>query len=254
MYLLEGNNITKIYQSRKNSAVTKAVDGIDIRIMEGEFVGIMGPSGSGKTTLLNVLSGLDDLTNGELSINQQDLLKMNDEDSAKYRRKNMGFIFQDFNLLDSLTLEENIRLPLILDKKLTIKKEKDVQRIISYLGIEAIKDKYPWNVSGGQQQRTAIAMAMINDPKIIFADEPTGNLDSKSSNLVMRSLQRLNKDEKRTILMVTHDPFAASYCNRILFLVDGRIHLEIIKEGSNNTFFDKILDCFTVMGGVESDF
>ena len=249
MTILKANSLIKVYGGYKKSSSTKALKGVDISINEGEFVGIMGPSGSGKTTLLNILGGIDKPTSGIVKIHGEDLFTMDKNKLALYRRKNIGFIFQEFNLLDSLTLKENIMLPMILDKKKKGYMEKKTLEIMKAFHIDDIKDKYPWNVSGGQQQRAAACRALVNDPKIVMADEPTGNLDSKSSRDIMNSLERINEREGSTILMVTHDPFTASFCKKIVFIKDGMVNLEINREGSRKEFFDKILDCLSIMGG-----
>ncbi|WP_010299417.1 ABC transporter ATP-binding protein [Clostridium senegalense] len=249
MEILMINNLTKIYSSYKGVKEVKALDGISLTINNGEFVGIMGPSGSGKTTLLNILSGVDNKTSGEIIIKDKNISKMKKDELALFRRKNIGYIFQDFNLLDSLNLEENIALPLILDKLEPVKIEKKVHSLMTFFNIEDLKKKYPYHVSGGQKQRVAAARALINEPAIIFADELTGNLDSKSSNNVMETISSMNKDINSTILMVTHDPFAASFCKRIIFIKDGKIEIEIASNGDRKDFFDKILEVQSVIGG-----
>ncbi|GAA0127356.1 ABC transporter ATP-binding protein [Clostridium senegalense] len=249
MEILMINNLTKIYSSYKGVKEVKALDGISLTINNGEFVGIMGPSGSGKTTLLNILSGVDNKTSGEIIIKDKNISKMKKDELALFRRKNIGYIFQDFNLLDSLNLEENIALPLILDKLEPVKIEKKVHSLMTFFNIEDLKKKYPYHVSGGQKQRVAAARALINEPAIIFADEPTGNLDSKSANNVMETISSMNKDINSTILMVTHDPFAASFCKRIIFIKDGKIEIEIASNGDRKDFFDKILEVQSVIGG-----
>ena len=178
---------------------------------------------------------------------------MSNEELALFRRRRMGFVFQEFNLLDSLTLKENIMLPLVLDKKENSEMEKLANQVIQKFGIEEAAEKYPYAVSGGQQQRAAVARAIINNPAIVFADEPTGNLDSKSSNAVMNAFQKMNENNKVTILMVTHDPFAASFCKRIIFIKDGSVNMEIVRKGERKQFFDNILDCLAVLGGEKSD-
>lgn len=213
----------------------------------------MGPSGSGKTTLLNILSGIDLPSGGNVLLENKDIYSMSTEELALFRRKRMGFVFQEFNLLDSLTIKENIVLPLVLDKKDPTQVELMASKVIKIFDIEAIADKYPYEVSGGQQQRGAIARAIINNPAVVFADEPTGNLDLKASKTVMNTLERMNTEEKVTVMMVTHDPFAASYCKRIIFIKDGVINFEIVKKGNNQEFFEKILDCLAVLGGEKSD-
>ena len=213
----------------------------------------MGPSGSGKTTLLNILSGIDKPTSGEIEIGGKNINSLNKDELALFRRQHLGFVFQEFNLLDSLTLKENIMLPMILDKRKTYEMETKSKEIMSLFEINEIANKYPYNVSGGQQQRAAVARALINEPAIVFADEPTGNLDSKSSKAVMKCFEKMNKEKAATILMVTHDTFAASYCKRIVFIKDGEINMEIVKKGDRKEFFDRILDCLAVLGGEKND-
>ncbi|GAA0740942.1 ABC transporter ATP-binding protein [Clostridium oceanicum] len=248
MIVLETKQLTKIYRGKDESNSTYALNGIDIKVNAGEFLGIMGPSGSGKTTLLNILGGIDKPSSGSIKIMEKNIEGLGKNELAIFRRKNLGFIFQDFNLMDSLTLEENVMLPMVLDKKERYHMERNTKKIMKFFDIYNIKDKYPYNISGGQQQRVATSRALVNNPSIILADEPTGNLDSKSSNNVMKYLYKLNKDIKSTILMVTHDPFTASFCNRIIFIKDGNIYMEITKKGNRKDFFNKILDCQAIMG------
>ena len=247
MSILNAEKLIKIYGGK--SSFTKALNGFNMSMNKGEFVGVMGPSGSGKTTLLNLLGGLDTVTSGTIKINDKMINTMNKDELALFRRRNIGFIFQDFNLLDSLNISENIMLPLILDGKKTDEMESRALEIMSYLGIDDIANKYPYNVSGGQQQRCVVARALVNDPVIVMADEPTGNLDSKSSRRVMESMERLNKQDNSSILTVTHDPLAASYCNRIIFIKDGALFMEIVKKEGRRQFFDRIMDCLAVLEG-----
>lgn len=249
MEILRVNNLTKVYSSYKGAKEVIALNGINLTVKQGEFVGIMGPSGSGKTTLLNILSGVDKCTSGEIVIKNKNISKMKKDDLALFRRKNIGYIFQDFNLLDSLNLEENIALPLILDKVNPADINDRIHKIMSFFTIENLKKKYPYNISGGQKQRVAAARALINNPAIIFADEPTGNLDSKSANNIMSTISKMNTDIDSTVLMVTHDPFAASFCKRIIFIKDGNIKMEITSDGNRKKFFDKILEVQSIIGG-----
>lgn len=249
MEILKIENLTKVYNSFKGSKEVTALGGVNLIINKGEFVGIMGPSGSGKTTLLNILSGVDKSTSGDVIISNKDISKMKKDKLALFRRKNIGYIFQDFNLLDSLTLEENIALPLILDKKNSKKVEESVNNLMRFFNISDLKKKYPYHISGGQKQRVAAARALVNEPDIIFADEPTGNLDSKSSNSIMSTISKMNNEINSTVLMVTHDPFAASFCKRIIFIKDGKIKMEITSDGDRKKFFDKILEVQSVIGG-----
>lgn len=249
MEILNIENLTKVYSSFKGAKEVNALGGINLTVNKGEFVGIMGPSGSGKTTLLNILSGVDKGTSGKVIISNKDVSKMKKDELALFRRKNIGYIFQDFNLLDSLTLEENISLPLILDKKDTKEIEKSVNNLMNFFNILDLREKYPYHISGGQKQRVAAARALVNDPAIIFADEPTGNLDSKSANNIMTTISKMNDEINSTVLMVTHDAFAASFCKRIVFIKDGKIKMEIASDGDRKKFFDKILEVQSVIGG-----
>ena len=253
MSVLQVKNLSRVYGGRKGVNSTKALNGIDLRVEQGEFVGVMGPSGSGKTTLLNMLGGIDRPTSGIIEIAGENISTMDKNRLALFRRRKLGFVFQEFNLLDSLTLKENIILPMILDKRNTLEMEQKAKEILELFEIDDIGDKYPYNVSGGQQQRAAVGRALVNNPAILFADEPTGNLDSRSSNAVMECFEKMNREMRSTLLMVTHDVFAASYCSRIIFIKDGLIHMELSKKGSKREFFDRILDCLSVLGGERND-
>jgi len=249
MLVLSVDNLKKVYTSKNNENSTNALNGVDFKIEEGEFVGIMGPSGSGKTTLLNLLSGIDRLSSGKIEILGKDVKKMSKNNMTLFRREHLGFVFQDFNLLDSLTIEENIMLPLSLDYHEPEEMKEKIDGVMAMLDIATIKDKYPYSVSGGQQQRAAIGRAIINNPDIIFADEPTGNLDWKSSNTVMGYFEKLNMMNNNTILVVTHDPFTASYCNRIIFIKDGLIHSEVTRDSKERTqFLNVILEKLNSIG------
>ncbi|MDW8800059.1 ABC transporter ATP-binding protein [Clostridium sp. A1-XYC3] len=253
MPVLEAKNITKIYGDNRGTMQVKALDKFSISIEEGEFVGVMGPSGSGKTTLLNILATIDTPSTGELLISEINPAKLREKEVAFFRRKQLGFIFQDFNLLDSLSIEENIILPLVLDKVGVKEIEKRVQDIAEVLNIKDILLKRPYEVSGGQQQRAACARALIHNPSIILADEPTGNLDSKASQDVMEALRNLNEQKKATIMMVTHDPFTASFCQRIVMIKDGKYFLEIVNGGKRQVFFKEIIDSLSLIGGRTTD-
>ncbi|MFR5545195.1 MAG: ABC transporter ATP-binding protein [Intestinibacter bartlettii] len=250
--ILKIENLKKYYGTKNN--ITKAIDNISFTVNEGEFVAIMGASGSGKTTLLNCISTIDTVTAGKIIINNKDITEIKDRDIASFRRNNLGFVFQDFNLLDTLTIAENISLSLIINKKNENKRDEMVNDIAKRLDIEGILDKFPYEVSGGQKQRCACARALINNPKLILADEPTGALDSKSSRMLLETMDEINKNLNATILMVTHDAFSASFCQRILFLKDGNIFTEILKGSkTRKEFFNEILDILTLLGGDVQD-
>ncbi|ERI05167.1 ABC transporter ATP-binding protein [Aneurinibacillus aneurinilyticus] len=250
--VLYAKKIKKIYGSRGN--VYTALQEIDLQIKEGEFVGIMGPSGAGKTTLLNILSTIDQPSSGEIMIDGSDVVKMSEDELSSFRRERLGFIFQDYNLLDTLTVKENIALPLALAKVSARDIEQRVEEIANKFGIKEILSKFPYQISGGQKQRTAASRAIISKPSLIFADEPTGALDSKSATELLQSLSGLNEQERATIMMVTHDAFAASYCKRVLFIKDGAIFTELAKGNqSRKEFFEKILNVLSVLGGGKND-
>lgn len=213
----------------------------------------MGPSGAGKTTLLNMISTIDRPTSGTVTIDGEDIVKMDEEKLSVFRRNKLGFIFQDFNLLDTLTVKENIVLPLSLSKVNLKEIKKRLKEVSEGLGIDDILNKYPYEISGGQKQRTAAARAIIGRPALILADEPTGALDSKSSTELLQALINLNENNKATIMMVTHDAFAASYCRRIIFIKDGLLFTELIRGGSRKEFFQKILDVLKTLGGGLAD-
>lgn len=228
---------SKKYYGGNSGNITKAVDGISMYVDKGEFVAIMGASGSGKTTLLNCISTIDTVTSGHITVNNQDITKIKDKDFADFRRENLGFIFQDFNLLDTLTIEENISLSLVINKQNPADIDKRVHAIADKLGIRDILSKFPYEVSGGQKQRCACARAIINNPKLLLADEPTGALDSHSSQMLLSTIQSINEQLRATILMVTHDAFTASYASRILFLKDGEIFMELRKGNDSRSDF-----------------
>lgn len=250
--ILKIENLKKYYGTKNN--ITKAIDNISFTVNEGEFVAIIGASGSGKTTLLNCISTIDTVTAGKIIINNKDITEIKDRDIASFRRNNLGFVFQDFNLLDTLTIAENISLSLIINKKNENKIDEMVNDIAKRLDIEGILDKFPYEVSGGQKQRCACARALINNQKLILVDEPTGALDSKSSRMLLETMDEINKNLNATILMVTHDAFSASFCQRILFLKDGNIFTEILKGSkTRKEFFNEILDILTLLGGDVQD-
>ncbi|GAA0354504.1 ABC transporter ATP-binding protein [Bacillus horti] len=250
MELLKVNQVNKVYGGK---IPYRALTDIQLSVQKGEFVGIMGPSGSGKTTLLNLISTIDVPSSGEIIINDQHLQQLKGKKMAHFRRRELGFVFQDFNLLDTLTIAENIVLPLTLDNApLSVMKEK-LNYIAEMLGIKEILNKRTYEVSGGQAQRAAIARAMIHAPSLLLADEPTGNLDSKASRNVMEALEMLNQKEKATLLMVTHDPLAASYCHRVVFIKDGQLYNEIHRGESRQHFFQQIIDVLSLLGGNAHD-
>lgn len=252
MSVLKAQGLNKIYSSKGNVICT-ALNDIDLQIEYGEFVGVMGPSGSGKTTLLNLLAAIDRPTSGHIEINGINPNKLSDKKLALFRRRELGFIFQDFNLLDSLTIKENIILPLVLEGTAPKLIEEKLNPLTEWLQITNLLNKRTYEVSGGQKQRAAIARALINEPSLLLADELTGNLDSKSAKDVMESLKELNERLKATVLMVTHDPFTASYCQRIVFIKDGRIFSEIRRGSNRQAFFQQILDALSVLGGNFND-
>ncbi len=251
MTILRTDNLVKVYNSFKGANSVNALNGISLHIEKGDFVGIMGASGSGKTTLLNILAGFDTATSGEVFIENNSITKMKQKKFSDFRRKHIGFIFQDFNLLDSLTVEENISLPLIVDKVNAKEIAIRSKELMSYFNIIDLKDKYPYNISGGEKQRVTSARAIINNPSIIFADEPTGNLDSKSTKNVMTMLSKMNSDKESTILMVTHDAYTASFCKKVIFIRDGLVKLEIVNGDNRQSFYDKIIEVLSVVGGEE---
>ena len=246
--ILRIDNIEKYYGNR--SSLTKAIDNISFEVDKGEFVAIMGASGSGKTTLLNCISTIDRVTSGRIYVGGQDITELKGNKLNRFRREQLGFIFQDFNLLDTLTAFENIALALSIQGVHAKEIQKRVSQLACELGISDVLDKYPYQMSGGQKQRVASARAIITNPKLILADEPTGALDSKASRMLLESFNYLNQELEATILMVTHDAFTASYADRVIFIKDGKIFNEILKCGSTRKeFFDKIIDVLTLLGG-----
>ncbi|TFJ93509.1 ABC transporter ATP-binding protein [Lentibacillus salicampi] len=249
--MLEVKNVSKVYEGK---VTYRALSNIDLEIEKGDFVAIMGPSGSGKTTLLNMVATIDEPTTGEVLIEAKNPHTLNQNDLAKFRRRELGFVFQEFNLLHTLTVEENMVLPLTLDGKRVKEMKQRANAIAEKLGIAEIMSKRTHEISGGQAQRAAIARAMIHQPKLLLADEPTGNLDSKASKDVMSMLETLNKKEETTMMLVTHDPQAASYADRVVFIRDGKFYSEIHRGESRQTFFQSIIDTLSLMGGDDSDF
>ncbi len=250
--VLEIKNIEKYYGNKSN--LTKAINNISFNVEKGEFVGIMGASGSGKTTLLNCISTIDRVTAGNIIIDGKDITRLKGKHLNKFRREELGFIFQDFNLLDTLTAYENIAIALTIQKVDHKEIDKKVKEIAEKLDITDILKKYPYQISGGQKQRVASARAIITNPKLILADEPTGALDSKSARQLLETFETLNKSLNATILMVTHDSFSASYAHRILFIKDGKIFNELVKgEDTRKEFFEKIIEVQTLLGGDLND-
>jgi len=250
--VLEASGLTKVYGGTRGGASHTALQDFDLRVEKGEFLGIMGPSGSGKTTLLNLLSTIDTPTSGSVRIGGQDPAGMDAEQLALFRRRRLGFVFQDFNLLDTLSLRENVLLPLVLDRVPVDEMNARLRRVAATLGISQVLDRMPYEVSGGQQQRAAIARAIVHDPDVVLADELTGNLDSKAANDVMQALRALNEEQGVTVVMVTHDPFAASFCRRVVFIRDGRAFNELRRGGNRQAFFQQLLDTLSAMGGFAS--
>lgn len=244
--MLNVKQVSKIYEGK---VAYRALTDINLKIDEGEFVGIMGPSGSGKTTLLNMIATIDEPTTGKVLINGKNPHRLKQDKLAEFRRRELGFVFQEFNLLQTLTVEENIVLPLTLDGKAVTEMKRKSAEIAEILGITAILNKRTYEISGGQAQRAAVARAMIHSPKLLLADEPTGNLDSKSSRDVMGMLQEINQKKQTTMMLVTHDPQAASYCNRVVFIRDGKFYSEIHRGDNRQAFFQKIIDTLSLMGG-----
>ncbi|TWD95807.1 bacitracin transport system ATP-binding protein [Neobacillus bataviensis] len=249
MRILAAKKIHKSYGNKLNKQ--EVLKGIDITVEKGEFVSIMGASGSGKTTLLNVLSSIDKVSGGTITIDGKEMTAMKEKQLAEFRKQHLGFIFQDYNLLDTLTVKENILLPLSITKVSKREADERFNRVATELGIEQIKHKYPNEISGGQKQRTSAARAFIHEPSIIFADEPTGALDSKSASDLLNKLSELNQNRTATIVMVTHDPVAASFSSRVIFIKDGQIYTQLNKgEQSRQAFFKDIMKTQGVLGGV----
>ncbi|GAK10813.1 ABC transporter ATP-binding protein [Geomicrobium sp. JSM 1781026] len=246
--VLIAEGIRKTYSSHQNAQ--NVLNGIDLRVTEGEFIGIMGPSGSGKTTLLNTLATIDRATDGKVFINDYEITAMKDRKLSNIRREHLGFIFQDYNLLDTLTVKENILLPISLTPITNSQAERAFHDIATMLEIEELANKYPSEISGGQKQRTSAARALIHSPSIVFADEPTGALDSKAASNLLDNLYEINQLRKVTIVMVSHDPLASSYCSRVVFLHDGHVYSELYRgDKTRDAFFKDILDMQAVLGG-----
>lgn len=246
MPILQINDVMKVYEGK---VTNRALNQLSFEVEKGEFLAVMGPSGSGKTTLLNIISTIDKPTSGEIIFDGVKPQNLNSQELAYFRRRQLGFVFQDFNLLPMLTVEENIVLPLTLDEQPVQLMENRVKELSEKLGLTKILEKRPNEISGGQAQRTAIARALIHEPTIILADEPTGNLDSNSSREVLELLSKMNEENGATIIMVTHDPIAASYCDRVLFIKDGEFFNEIYRDDRRQTFFQRILNVLSLLGG-----
>lgn len=251
MSILQIQDITKVYDGK---VATRALNQLSFEVDEGEFVAIMGPSGSGKTTLLNLISMIDSPTSGTIRFRDIEPHTLNSTELAYFRRRQLGFVFQDFNLLPLLTAAENIVLPLTLDNQPIRLMEERLNQLAQRLNLQAILEKRPNEMSGGQAQRIAIARALIHQPALILADEPTGNLDSNASREVLEMLSQINREQRSTILMVTHDPIAASYCDRVLFIKDGEFFNEIHSDDRRQTFFQRILNVLSLLGGQVGDF
>lgn len=246
--ILTVEHLQKYYGGK--GSITKAVDNISFSVEEGEYIGIMGASGSGKTTILNCISTIDQVTSGNIYIEEQDVTAMKRMDLSRFRRDKLGFIFQDFNLLDTMTAYENIALTLTIQKRKPDEVRMRVAEVAKMLNIENVLNKYPYQLSGGQKQRVATARAMIGNPSIILADEPTGSLDSKAARVMLECFKKMNETMNATILMVTHDPFSASYCQRILFIKDGKLFNELIRgKNDRKEFFNRIMEVNALLGG-----
>lgn len=252
MSVVTVSHVEKFYGNQGN--ITQALNDISFAVEKQEFTAVMGASGSGKTTLLNVISTIDAVSAGNIEINGNSICELRENELAEFRKKELGFIFQDFNLLDTLTAYENISLALSIQRFSPAKIHKSVKEIADKLGIEDILEKYPYQMSGGQKQRVACARAMITNPQMVMADEPTGALDSKSARMLLENFQYLNQQMAATILMVTHDAFTASYASRILFIKDGKLFNELVKgRDTRKEFFNRIIEVVTLLGGELND-
>ena len=245
--MLKVINLQKDFKNNRNTF--KILKDVNLDVKEGEFLSIMGPSGAGKTTLLNILSTIDKPTSGKVYYENKDINKISNKELSKFRRDNIGFIFQDYNLLDSMSVEDNIALPLVIANEKQSKIKSEIIKLSKFFGIEAHLKKYPYELSGGQKQRVATARALITSPKIIFADEPTGALDSKSSSELLNCLKEMNEKFNVTVIMVTHDPFSASYSKKVIFIKDGKLNARIDSGGNRKEFYNNIMNLLTSMGG-----
>ncbi|MHA7108081.1 ABC transporter ATP-binding protein (plasmid) [Bacillus sp. C-3-6] len=249
--ILDVKDLQKEYNGE---IVYKALKGIDFKLESNEFVAVMGPSGSGKTTFLNCISTIDQPTTGSVKINSKNPYELSDDGLAKFRRKELGFVFQDFNLVHTLTVEENILLPLVLDSVEAVEMNKRLEKVAMFLRIKEILKKRTFEISGGQKQRVAIARAVIHEPGLLLADEPTGNLDSKAVNDVMNLFESINKTFNTAILMVTHDPYVASFAHRVIFIKDGILYNEVYRGNNKKKFYQEIMDTLTFLGGGQYEF
>lgn len=247
MNVLSVDQATKIYG---NKIKVRAVDRLSLSVMEGEFVAIMGASGSGKSTLLNLISGILPLTSGEIRVEGKDISQLKEEEAARFRREKLGFVFQDYNLVETLTIGENIMLPLMFQKMDPTSMRREAHTYAERLGIDLVYNRRTYEVSGGQAQRAAIARALIHHPSLLLADEPTGNLDSASAEQVMQIFTELNQEEKVSTIVVTHDPRTASFCGRVVFIRDGKVFHELYREDNQLRFYDEILGVLKFLGGV----
>jgi len=247
--VLRLRDVTRVYGNTRNTVATKALNGMSFDVYQREFISIMGPSGSGKTTLLNLLAGLDRATSGELWLQGENMNALSAGKLARFRRRNLGFVFQDFNLLDTLTLAENVALPLSLDGQHGDAIQQRVSATMQFLGIADSMQRYPYEVSGGEQQRAAVARAVVHQPRMLLADEPTGNLASASARALLELFQKLNTQQQTTTLMVTHDPFSASYSQRVIFIKDGRVFTHLQRNSSQQQFFQSILNTLAQLEG-----
>lgn len=247
-------DVKDLHKEYNGEIVYKALKGIDFKLESNEFVAVMGPSGSGKTTFLNCISTIDQPTTGSVKINSKNPYELSDDGLAKFRRKELGFVFQDFNLVHTLTVEENILLPLVLDSVEAVEMNKRLEKVAMFLGIKEILKKRTFEISGGQKQRVAIARAVIHEPGLLLADEPTGNLDSKAVNDVMNLFESINKTFNTAILMVTHDPYVASFAHRVIFIKDGILYNEVYRGNNKKKFYQEIMDTLTFLGGGQYEF
>lgn len=247
--VLRMRDVVKVHGNTRTRGATRALDRMSLEVYEREFISIMGPSGSGKTTLLNLLAGLDTASGGEVWLQGEDVSALSNGRLALLRRRQLGFVFQDFNLLDTLTLAENVALPLSLERLSSATIQQRVSATMQFLGIADQMHRYPYEVSGGEQQRAAVARAVVHQPRLLLADEPTGNLDSASARTLLELFQQLNRQRQATILMVTHDPFSASYSQRVVFIKDGHVFTQIQRNGSREQFFQSILNTLAHLEG-----